>query len=479
MPDKAVPEIYTVCCRQYDGDDGGQVLFSARKSFFSGEKTVKGSVRLVENGHEVHIRFRIGGNCFRWRKTCGKTVLQEAFALPGGKFRLMTHDLTGRLVSAAAYDKDQHWAQTAYYDGDPAKPCAVLLRKAGGLSLLEYDPASGGYGETALLPCPMGPGSAAQSYINGKAGEPRICAQTQAGVFCYCPAEERELRLSLLKRLEKDSNALTPEWPDERREEPLDFRVIVNDGTAPARPAPQGETRALPLPEIRVPAGDYAADHEIFSAEPAPAQPAPAAKYAVAVKGLSGSAVRADAFRKKEQADPASPQEEADRADAARLIPAKRIVVSSMESYLYFGRLVEGLRQGEGRTQMQNGHTAYEGGYRGDKRDGFGVYYYKSGKICYVGGWKRNLRDGMGVAFGSGDGSIFVGNWKDGIPTGRGSAFDMNGSLIYTGDWKNGKRHGHGTEYDAGRVVCTGEWRDDRFCSGYSRVDGTPGEGAE
>ena len=34
---------------------------------------------------------------------------------------------------------------------------------------------------------------------------------------------------------------------------------------------------------------------------------------------------------------------------------SKRIVVSEEESYLYFGRLIDGLRQGRGRTEMENG----------------------------------------------------------------------------------------------------------------------------
>ena len=165
------------------------------------------------------------------------------------------------------------------------------------------------------------------------------------------------------------------------------------------------------------------------------------------------------------------------QAQPAALIPAKRIVVSSMESYLYFGRLINGLREGRGRTQSADGKTAYEGGYRADLREGFGVYYYKSGRLCYAGGWKRNLRDGMGVAFGSRDGSIFVGRWKDGVATGRGSAFDMDGNLTYTGEWKNGRRHGRGTEYRKGRVTRTGLWREDVFVSGYARTDAPPEPG--
>lgn len=200
---------------------------------------------------------------------------------------------------------------------------------------------------------------------------------------------------------------------------------------------------------------------------------------------------------------------------------SKRIVVSEEESYLYFGRLIDGLRQGRGRTEMENGFTAYDGYYRDDKRDGFGAYYYKSGQICYVGDWKENQRDGIGVSYtphgenihvgrwsedkpvGTGaifdgdgnlsfvgkiengmrqgvgisykveDGTIFVGKWKDNIPTGKGSEFDGDGNLIYTGMWKDGKRHGFGTEYNKeGKIVFTGEWENDQYLDGvlYQKV---------
>jgi len=209
-------------------------------------------------------------------------------------------------------------------------------------------------------------------------------------------------------------------------------------------------------------------------------------------------------------------------ASAVKHMPvSKRIVVSEEESYLYFGRLIDGLRQGRGRTEMENGFTAYDGYYRDDKRDGFGAYYYKSGQICYVGDWKENQRDGIGVSYtphgenihvgrwsedkpvGTGaifdgdgnlsfagkiengmrqgvgisykveDGTIFVGKWKDNVPTGKGSEFDGDGNLIYTGMWKDGKRHGFGTEYNKeGKIVFTGEWENDQYLDGvlYQKV---------
>jgi antitoxin component YwqK of YwqJK toxin-antitoxin module len=87
---------------------------------------------------------------------------------------------------------------------------------------------------------------------------------------------------------------------------------------------------------------------------------------------------------------------------------------------------------------MSGGHTAYEGNYCDDQRDGFGVYYCKSGRLSYAGGWKKNLRDGLGVAF-SHDGFIFVGNWKAGVANGVGTEFDLSGNPVRTGLWRDGK----------------------------------------
>ncbi len=490
MPDAfPISEFYSVYFRPYDaGGDGGSLLDSARREYFARGGTVRGNVRTVENGREVRTRYRIGAGGFRWKKTCGGKTMQEAFSLPGGRYRLVSHGPDGRLLSAAAYDSGLHWIQTAYYDGDPAKPAAVLRRSGEGICCLEYVPESGGYRKTRLLSCPWEPGTAAQSYINGKAGEPRVVARTDAGGFCFCPEKEQKFRQALRKRLNEDPTALTPEWPGETEKTPLDFHVIPNDGAAPvapvpakpvplARPFPTKEPARVSPPkpghERRDSSGfsgasgaDYAADHEIFTVDASPSGRGP--KYAVAAKGLSGGVVRAADLKKRKPESAAPPD--------GKLIPAKRIVVSSMESYLYFGKLLDGLRQGPGRTQMENGHTAYEGGYLDDKREGFGVYYYKSGKICYAGGWKRNLRNGLGVAFGSRDGSIFVGHWKDGAATGMGSEFDMVGNLVYTGGWKDGRRDGLGTEYRSGRVFRTGKWCEDRFCPGYGRLGPEPGD---
>ena len=482
MPENVLPVVYTVSYRPFDGGGERDALLAAARGKALAGGCAKGSARGVEAGRIVRVRYRVSPGEFRWRKTCGKAVLQEAFRRPKG-FCLLTRNDSGALVSETLYGPDLRWVRTAYYSGSPGKPDAVLSLSPDGLTLLSLDAGSGKYRREALLPCPYRPGTAEQSYVAHMAGgEPPVAARTDRGPLCFCGEAEREKRLALARGLAESGGVPTPDWPKAAAGE-LNFSYIRNDGSsAPESTRPDDFKRAaVPAFAQGLDSADYAVDREVFSTEPPRPQPIPdprpaprpepipdpvpaprpaPAKYGVAAKGLSGG-VRA------------GPE-----LGAEGLIPAKRIVVSEAESYLYFGELIGGLRERQGRTQMANGHTAYEGGYLDDLRDGFGVYYYKSGRLCYAGNWKRNLRDGLGVAFGSADGSVFVGRWKDGIPTGRGTAFDMEGNLLYSGEWKDGRRHGRGTEYRCGRAVRSGEWRDGRFASGWVRTVG-PQAGAE
>lgn len=497
------PVFYEVWYRPFDS--GEDSLFgSVLRKFLTEGKTLRGDVRYVESGLQVRVRYKIGRECLQWKKTGGKRTLQEAFRRAGGTFSLLTHGPSGELVSQAVYDGGMRWLRTVYYGSDSPRPAAVLEPDGEGIALLEPEAGADRYRRKLLLPSPYRGGTAVQSYVNSAAGgEPQVCAKTNAGDFCYCVLSERESRLAAFREAEAAGAALKPAWPEEPDAE-LNFAYILNDGSREPELPPEPKPIVLPelQPELKpeperadktelcpaAPEKDYAADHEIFTMDVLPAEPAeqpgqnigteePAAsavpqKYAVAAKGLSGGIVHADRLRRKTL--PEQPP-----LEDGRLIPAKRIVISEAESYLYFGKIMDGLRQGQGRTQMANGHTAYEGEYRGDRRDGFGVYYYKSGRLCYAGNWKQNLRDGMGVAFGARDGSVFVGHWKNNIPTGRGSAFDMDGNLLYTGEWRDGRRDGEGTEYRQGRVIRAGRWEDDRFCEGFEAVGGPPAKPEE
>lgn len=442
-----VPVIYSVWYKPFDGGaQGPDLLAKVRSEYLTSGRNSSGRYRGVENGAEIITRYKIGRNVFDWLKSSGKTVLQRSFREKDG-YSVLTWSLSGELTEKTRFDTGHCWIHTGYYSSDTARPAAMLRPgRAGGLVLLCLDAKIRKYAKTALLPIEYHAGSAEQSLVDALAGEPEIYAATDVGCFCYCTEPQAQRRIAVMDRVKSGALSLQPEWPKEKDAE-LHFEYIENDRTqtepepVPAIPRPLAQASEEP---------DYRADHELYSVDEPAAQPK---KYAVAAKGLGGRTQVSSAI--------------APGAEYA----TKRIVVSAQESYLYFGKVIDGLRQGRGRTEMQNGFTAYDGNYLDDKREGFGVYYYKSGKICYAGNWKANLRDGSGVAFSSRDGSVFVGHWKDNTPTGSGAAFDEQGNLIYTGEWKNGVRHGHGTEFKNGEIVFSGEFRNDQYFSGYKRID--------
>ncbi len=467
----STPVLYTVCYKPYDGSVQNDAMLTAvRRSYLTTLKHAAGKTHSIAAGADISIHYKIDREKFSWRKVSGKIILQEAYREKDGYY-ILTRNLAGETVSKAHYSGNHFWLQTAYYSGNTARPAALLKpnQRGSGLVLLQFVLQTGKYTQSELELCPISMGTAEQSLINTVAGEPQIIVETDCGSFCCCSASEKKSRMAVLNDLRSGEKNLMPDWPKEESTA-FDFIYIENDGSTPE---PEPEKPMVQAPQEP----DYAANLEIFSTdEPVQelvSEPEPISepmirpvnepenentsvrepvRYSVAVKGLDGQAQISDFI-----------PPHVERC-------TKRIVISAEESYTYFGKVIDGLRQGRGRTQMQNGRTAYEGDYCNDKRDGFGTYYYKSGKICYVGDWKGNKRDGVGIAYSSHDGSIFVGRWKDNIPTGSGAAFDVNGSLIYTGEWENGLRHGHGTEYKNGEVIFSGEFREDKYYSGYKHI---------
>lgn len=529
-----LPVFYTVCMKKYDSFTLFHgLLYRVRRDFF--EHTDKGRKKVTDSadGIETCCHYAISNRKLKWKRKSGRKVLELSMPLPDG-YCLLTWNMAGDLVSKASYDQNHIWQKTAYFaEENTAQPQVLLkpLPDCNGISMQEYDVQLRTYKKTSLYACSLRIGTAEQSVINSAAGEPQLCAATSLGDFCYCTPEELELRQKIEAEITSGSRSAQPIWAapkpteDPKPEEPENTVAPI-----PEQPVVKEEPIVQEPPAESIPEKSYSADHELFhvDAEP-PAQPV-GTRYTVAVKKMHGPVVHNKKLlqnepqksKDMEKAEQAEPEEPPGKSPLELMGAAKCIVISAEESYLYFGQIIDGLRQGHGRTQAKNGMTAYEGDYRDDKRDGFGAYYYKSGKICYIGEWKENRRDGVGVSFraedsaihvgqwkndkpvgtgsifdrdgnlryagriengkrqGAGvayhaqDGTVFVGKWHDNIPTGEGSAFDRDGNLIYTGLWKDGKRHGQGTEYAPdGRIIFEGEWREDSYFEGtlYRKIE--------
>lgn len=131
----------------------------------------------------------------------------------------------------------------------------------------------------------------------------------------------------------------------------------------------------------------------------------------------------------------------------------------------YSGRLVHGLRQGNGNSVYANGDK-YVGRWRGDVREGKGICTFATG-VVYEGMWSNDEFHGTG-RLSSPDGCVYEGEWVSGRRDGFGvmhwtwterfkyegqwskNRFHGPGTMIYytgsnyVGDWADGREHGHG-----------------------------------
>jgi hypothetical protein len=80
--------------------------------------------------------------------------------------------------------------------------------------------------------------------------------------------------------------------------------------------------------------------------------------------------------------------------------------------------------------------STYTGGFKDDKRHGYGVIVYPDGQK-YNGEFKYDRRDGPGV-YTSPNGNKWTGVFKDDLPNGRGELTDKDGKVLKAGVWEKG-----------------------------------------
>lgn len=532
---KSQPFFYAVCLKQYDSFSAlhGTWCDMIRAFHETGKKTKKRET-VRENGVPVSCCYSISSKQLKWKKKSNGKTLEQVFLQKDGYCRVKW-DQNGKLVSKTMLNRQYNWVKTQYY-GIGIQTASVLLTPGSqpNTVLLQQN-TENGWRSILLQACPVEAGSMEQSRIDSELGEPMLRAFTDQGEFCYCNAQEKAKREALLADIQSGAVAAVPIWDPAGNEGNEEIPDAVPVGIESAEEADGQQEAVEPVPEaleqIFVPHEEdnsYSANHELFHVDVPEEKQEEPERYAVASKNAEGALAVSDVLESvapkagKDQAD-SCPRQEPETEPAPVVTAAKHIVVSAQESYEYFGMVVNGLRQGRGRTQKADGQTAYEGDYYNDKRDGFGAYYYNTGKICYVGDWKENKRHGTGVSFRPDDSSIhvgrwemdtpqgvssvfdregnlkfsgrlengsrqgvgvsfdpqgetlFVGKWKDNQPTGEGSEFDSEGNLLYKGSWQNGRRHGVGTEYSKlGAVLFTGTWKNGIRDFGVLYVDGVP-----
>ena len=96
------------------------------------------------------------------------------------------------------------------------------------------------------------------------------------------------------------------------------------------------------------------------------------------------------------------------------------------------------------RIDYYSNRDSYEGEFKNDLRDGYGIYYSCNGDR-YEGGFKNNLKNGYGIEYYS-DGCRYKGEFKNNLKNGYGIEYYPNGCR-YEGEFKNDLRDGYGIYY--------------------------------
>ncbi len=153
-------------------------------------------------------------------------------------------------------------------------------------------------------------------------------------------------------------------------------------------------------------------------------------------------------------------EESEDAFEMGEAKPCDVVIVTKAGRYSYFGKLDENnCRTGRGRTVTPDGFTSYDGEYKNDKKDGFGVCYYKNGDINYVGNWSENNRSGCGVGYRSSDGTMHIGKWDNNKPQSFGARFDSEGNFLDVSNYENGVKNGKSVSFDDNGNIIISMWK--------------------
>jgi hypothetical protein len=127
--------------------------------------------------------------------------------------------------------------------------------------------------------------------------------------------------------------------------------------------------------------------------------------------------------------------------------PSNSLTTVVLDSYngTYHGQVnADGQRHGQGRYmyKARNKGSVYEGAYRHDQREGFGVMRFKCAASDTI---VTNV------------GGMYTGHWADDKKHGQGRCEYDNGD-VYEGEWRRGLKYGQGRMVRADGTVVEGLW---------------------
>ena len=113
-------------------------------------------------------------------------------------------------------------------------------------------------------------------------------------------------------------------------------------------------------------------------------------------------------------------------------------------NYTYKGQFIAGKKDGKGKLESFNTKSIYEGEFKNDMKEGYGIEKYNDGSV-YKGHYKNGMKEGTGILSLKKEkkNSIFEGEFKDDKIWGKGIYKWENGKQ-YEGEWENNEISGFG-----------------------------------
>ena len=135
----------------------------------------------------------------------------------------------------------------------------------------------------------------------------------------------------------------------------------------------------------------------------------------------------------------------------------------------YEGDFLLGEMCGKGRLFNAQGRLMFEGRFKDNNPNGFGIEYLADGKI-YEGTFQDGKKSGSGKIYDSNGEMMYDGNFKNGLMHGLGQLYYENGDL-YKGNFVNNMKHGAGTFSKPNGTYYQGTWvRNKKLEFGKGRI---------
>lgn len=408
---------YNFCLKDDDTDLRSDILSGVRKGYFSDFQKIRDRITIDSDADCVSYDYAIERDKpMHWVvRTEDKTVLEEATSADDGKYYICFYR-GDKLYKRILFSHLHTLLKVEYFDIPSGQQMISLEpRKAQSGLCIVYDSRVTSR-PIPLFPMPPISDRRVRDRVEESFADYTVKASTDEGIVKFLSEDQEKTLRTFIEFTEKslseeaEESFLDGETPLFDRIKAKDFNVKRNLSTS------LDITKASEFSFVRE---DDA--------------PAPDAEEAEATAVAEAAAAAISAALGQDEADSGVTEAvESEIPAPEHAAKPDKLIMADGAMYSYYGELDEsGNRSGYGRTLTEEGKTAYEGQYLGDKRSGSGSYFYKDGTLCYTGDWVENARHGIGVGVSSHDGSIHVGRWALNKPEGSGVRLGADGDIRF------------------------------------------------